>query len=152
MIRIKHYFFFLGLSLLISGSAVYSQDKVTDSLASTHKQYNLEQCVVEFNIDKSEKTKAGYQYWYSDKNYSDGKTLKMSVVKPGLEVHPPKANGIDEFIFVVEGKGEYYINGVTKAVGPMTSLFYPANAVCGIKNIGDCDLKYLVIRPFGCKK
>ena len=120
--------------------------QVKDSTAAS--KYDIEKCVNKFDIDKSEKTKAGYQYWFSDKNFSDGKTIKMSVVKPGLEVHPPKANAGNEFIFILDGDGEFFLDGQVKKVGSMTCLFYPANAVCGIKNIGDKDLKYLVVRAF----
>lgn len=145
----KHFALILILFIAPAGKHTIAKEQNADSI---NTKYSIEQCVNEFNFEKSEKTKAGCQYWFSDKNYADGKTLKMSVVKPGLEVHPPKANAVDEFLFVVEGIGEYYLNGKTKKVGPLTSLFYPANAVCGLKNIGKSDLKYLVIRPFGNKK
>jgi quercetin dioxygenase-like cupin family protein len=135
------------LLLLVFATFSYPQAVKNDS-AKTANRYSIDSCVNAFNIEKAEKTKAGYQYWFVDKNFAKGKTLKMSVVGPGLEVHPPKANPTDEFIFVIEGTGEFYLDGQTKIVGPFASLFYPANVVCGIKNVGKTDLKYLVIRDF----
>ena len=44
-------------------------------------KYNIDNCVSEFSIEKIESTKVGYQFWFADKNFADGKTLKMSVQK-----------------------------------------------------------------------
>lgn len=136
------------LSSLLFVPFSFSQIKTDSSAAAPKKIFTIENCVNEFNIEKSEKTKAGYQYWFADKEFAEGRTVKMSVVGPFLEVHPPKANPVDEFIFVLEGKGEFYLDGKTKVVGPMTCCFYPANVVCGIKNLGEKELKYLVIKAF----
>ena len=44
---------------------------VADSLA---RKYTIENCVNRFSIDKVESTKVGYQYWFVDKDFADGKT------------------------------------------------------------------------------
>jgi Cupin domain. len=145
---------YLKFGFIIIGSVICftncssAQSKDTTTVPKAVHAYTIENCVNEFNINKIEETKAGYQYWFADKNFAGGRTVKMSVVGAGLEVHPPKANPSDEFIFVLEGKGEFYLDGKTKIVGPMTTVFYPANVPCGIKNIGTADLKYLVIRAY----
>jgi hypothetical protein len=45
-------------------------------------KYTIENCINKFSKEKIEKTKVGYQYWFADPNFADGKTLKMSVVAP----------------------------------------------------------------------
>ncbi len=113
------------------------------------RKYTIENSVNEFNMEKIEKTKVGYQYWFADKDFIDGRTLKMSVVvKPGDATHPPHRHPEDEFFFVLEGKAEFYLDGKTRVVGPYTSLYCPSNQEHGIRNVGDGVLKYLVIKKY----
>ena len=44
---------------------------------STSARYSIKNCINEFNIGKIESTMAGYQYWFADKDFADGKTLKL---------------------------------------------------------------------------
>jgi mannose-6-phosphate isomerase-like protein (cupin superfamily) len=146
------YFFTVLIVVAFSNINIRAQNIIEKKEGSDSLKYSIENCVNEFSADKVEKTKTGSLYWFADKNFAEGRTLKMSIVEPGLEVHTPKANSADEFIFILEGKGEFYMNGKTKVVKPMTSVFYPANQVCGIKNIGETELKYLVIRTYEINK
>ena len=112
------------------------------------RKFTIENCVNEFSKEKVEPTKVGYQYWFADKDFLDGRTLKMSVVKPGEATHPPHRHSEDEFFFVLEGKAEFYLDGKTKVVSPYTSLYCPSNQEHGIRNVGDTMLKYLVIKKY----
>ena len=112
------------------------------------RKFTIENCVNEFSQEKVEPTKVGYQYWFADKDFLDGRTLKMSVVKPGEATHPPHRHSEDEFFFVLEGKAEFYLDGKTKVVSPYTSLYCPSNQEHGIRNVGDTMLKYLVIKKY----
>lgn len=113
--------------------------------------FSIDECVNEFNPDSVVKTDVGYQYWFVDKNYLDGRTLKMSVVGPHQATHAPHSHNEDEFFFVLEGKAEFYLNGDTKTGGPLTSFYCPPNSIHGIRNIGDTELKYLVIKKYEMK-
>ena len=110
--------------------------------------YSIENCVNEFSPEGIEKTKVGYQYWFADKNFLDGRTIKLSVVGPRMATHKPHKHPEDEFFFVLEGTAEFFLNGKTKIVGPMTSLYCPSFSEHGIKNSGDSELKYLVIKKY----
>jgi len=132
--------------LLVSFASSQSTDSTSSS--NIHKRYLIENCVNEFSITKIESTKAGYQYWFADKDLADGKTLKMSVVKSHSATHPPHKHTEDEFFFILEGKAEIYFDGQKKEVGPNTSLYCPSNIEHGIRNIGDTELKYLVIKKY----
>jgi mannose-6-phosphate isomerase-like protein (cupin superfamily) len=117
--------------------------------AQTAQPYTLENCVNEFSIGRTEKTQAGYQYWFADKDFlGDGRTLKLSVVEPGQATHAPHKHTEDEFFFILEGKAEFFLNGKTKVVGPYTSLYCPSDVEHGIRNVGDTQLKYLVIKRY----
>jgi quercetin dioxygenase-like cupin family protein len=128
----------------------YSQE--TKDTLSKQKLYTIDNCVNEFSMDKTTKTPVGYQYWFADENFLDGRTLKMSVVGPHSATHPPHKHVEDEFFFVLEGTAEFYLDGKTKVAGPYTSFYCPSNVMHGIRNVGDKELKYLVIKKYAPKK
>ena len=115
---------------------------------NTEQKFTIENCVNEFSIAKVESTKVGYQYWFVDKDFLDGRTLKMSVVKPHESTHPPHRHAEDEFFFVLEGKAEFYLDGKTKVAEPYASFYCPSKSEHGIRNVGDTILKYLVIKKY----
>lgn len=123
---------------------------LTGTCLHVHAQrYTIENCVNEFTSAKTIPTQAGYQYWFADKNFlDDSRTLKLSVVDAGKATHAPHRHPEDEFFFVLEGKAEFYLDGKTKIVGPFTSLYCPSNVEHGIRNAGDTQLKYLVIKKY----
>lgn len=137
----------LNLFLIISVySSLLAQDK-PDS-AKVEKHFTIANCVTEFSMEKVKPTKVGYQFWFADRDFIDGRTLKMSVVAPRSATHPPHKHVEDEFFFVLEGTAEFYLDGKTKVAGPYTSFYCPANVEHGIRNVGDTELKYLVIKKY----
>lgn len=134
---------FLLLAFCLSSSAQSTADST-----KTEKTYSIDNCVTEFSMDGTVETKVGYQFWFADKDFIDGRTLKMSVVAPGLATHPPHKHVEDEFFFVLEGTAEFYLDGKTKVAGPYTSFYCPSWMEHGIKNVGETELKYLVIKKY----
>jgi mannose-6-phosphate isomerase-like protein (cupin superfamily) len=128
--------------------SLQAQSNSGDTAKNDSTKYTINNCINKFSIDKIEKTKAGYQYWFADKDLADGKTLKMSVVKPHGATHPPHVHSEDEFFFVLEGRAELYLKGKWTPAEPYTSFYCPSNVEHGIRNIGDTDLKYLVIKKY----
>ena len=144
MTKILLLFLFLSTFLLADIKA-----QAEDS--TSEKKFTIENCVNEFNRAGAVDTKAGYQYWFVDKDFLDGRTLKMSVVAPHQATHAPHHHSEDEFFFVLEGSAEFYLNGKTKIAGALTSFYCPPNSEHGIKNVGDTELKYLVIKKYEMK-
>lgn len=120
----------------------------TEAQTPAGKSFTIHNCVNIFDPAKVESTKVGYQYWFADKKFLDGRTLKMSVVKPHEATHPPHKHSEDEFFFVLEGTAEFYLDGKTKIAGPYASFYCPSNSEHGIRNVGDTELKYLVIKKY----
>lgn len=116
--------------------------------ASDTSGYTIDNCVNTFNPAAVESTSAGYQYWFADKKFAEGKTVKLSVVRPHEATHAPHHHAEDEFFFVLEGKAQFFLNGKTRVVGPYTSLYCPSGVEHGIRNAGDTELKYLVIKKY----
>jgi quercetin dioxygenase-like cupin family protein len=139
--------FFFTLVLLFGASNLLLAQTKSDS-TKTEKHFTIENCVTAFSMDKVEKTSAGYQFWFADRDFIDGRTLKMSVVAPHSATHPPHKHIEDEFFFVLEGTAEFYLDGKTKVAGALTSFYCPSNVEHGIRNISDAELKYLVIKKY----
>lgn len=115
---------------------------------SVKTKWTIENCVNSFSKEKSIPTKVGYQYWFADKDFLNGRTLKMSVVAPNSSTHTPHKHLEDEFFFVLEGKAKFYLAGDSVIGGPYTSFYCPAMVEHGISNAGDTELKYLVIKDY----
>ncbi|MCW8848899.1 MAG: cupin domain-containing protein [Melioribacteraceae bacterium] len=114
--------------------------------------FSIDNCVSQFNMDKTIPTKVGYQFWFVDKDFLDGRTLKMSVVQPHEATHAPHVHEEDEFFFVLEGTAEFHLDGLTTTGTPYSSFYCPPNTVHGIRNIGETELKYLVIKKYNLDK
>ncbi|RPI02188.1 MAG: cupin domain-containing protein [Ignavibacteriae bacterium] len=131
-----------------SAGMIYAQTTKENGEITDTTKYTIENCINKFSIDKIEKTKAGYQYWFADPALADGKTLKMSVVAPHSATHPPHIHVEDEFFFILEGKAELYLKGRWTPAEPYTSFYCPPHVEHGIRNAGDTELKYLVIKQY----
>lgn len=128
-------------------SLTYAQDHSVTANDSI-KKFTIENCVRTFDASKTIETKVGYQFWFADKDFLDGRTLKMSVVAPHKATHEPHKHIEDEFFFVLEGTAEFYLDGKTTTGNQYTSFYCPSNAEHGIRNVGETELKYLVIKKY----
>ncbi len=137
----------VGIIAVLAAVGASAQD-TAPSGSSPDRYYTLSTCVNEFTPARIESTKAGYQYWFVGKEFLDGRTLKMSVVQPHTATHPPHRHAEDEFFFVLEGTAEVILNGETRIVRPYTSFYCPSDSLHGIRNPGDSELKYLVIKKY----
>ncbi|HTR80491.1 MAG TPA: cupin domain-containing protein [Bacteroidota bacterium] len=142
---------FFSLALFCGSFSIAWTQHDPKPVDSVSVRYSIDNCVNEFTMSKIESTKAGYQYWFADKDFAAGKTVKMSVVGPHLSTHPPHRHPEDEFFFVLEGTAEFYLEGKTRVAGPYTSFYCPSNMMHGIRNVGNTVLKYLVIKKYETK-
>ncbi|MEF3077643.1 cupin domain-containing protein [Winogradskyella poriferorum] len=133
-----------GIKLLVVVTFCFALQTTT----AQEKTYTIEECVNTFSEEKTVPTKAGYQYWFADKDFLDGRTIKMSVVAPGKSTHAPHKHKEDEFFYVLEGKAKFHLDGKEVVVEANTSLYCPSWSMHGISNAGDTELKYLVIKKY----
>ena len=115
----------LFLSFFLS-SFLIVEIKAQSEDSTSEKKFTIGNCVNEFNREGAVDTKVGYQYWFVDKEFLDGRTLKMSVVAPHQATHAPHHHSEDEFFFVLEGTAEFYLNGKTKIAGPSNKFLLSA--------------------------
>lgn len=136
----------LSLVILWGLTAAYAQDNPKTKSSKTPS--TIEECVNSFNWNDTVGTKVGYQYWFFDKDFIDGRTLKLSVVAPHSATHEPHKHSEDEFFFVLEGKAEFYLDGKTMTGERYSAFYCPSGSEHGIRNIGDTELHYLVIKKY----
>jgi len=134
--------------LLLRFTPAFGQELTPSASSGQEPRWTIDRCVNAFNPARVESTKAGYQYWFADKTFLDGRTLKLSVVRAGTATHAPHTHAEDEFFFVLEGNAEFVLNGDSVRVGPSTSLYCPPGSYHGIRNCGTTDLRYLVIKKY----
>ena len=139
----KRIYFLLSIYFLLTAVTVTKAQE-----DNKEKQYTIDNCVNKFDMSKTVKTSVGYQYWFVDKNFVDGRTLKMSVVVPREATHAPHKHVEDEFFFVLEGTAKFYLNGESTTGGAYSSFYCPSGSEHGISNAGDTELKYLVIKKY----
>ncbi|WP_281225732.1 cupin domain-containing protein [Flavobacterium aquiphilum] len=135
----------VAIVALMTQQSILSQE-VMKEVTATDQKYTIENCVNHFELDKAVKTKVGYQYWFADKNFTLENTLKMSIVEPGKSTHAPHHHIEEELFYILEGTAEFFLDGKTVTAGPNTSFYCPSNVEHGIKNVGNTNLKYLVIK------
>ena len=135
----------VGMALFVG---TMSSGQAVPSPGTAAKEYDIDNCVNVFDRSKAIPTAVGYQYWFVDRDFIDGRTLKLSVVAPHSATHAPHAHVEDEFFFVLEGTAEFILGGKTKRAGPYSSFYCPRDIEHGIRNVGDTELKYLVIKKY----
>lgn len=109
------------------------------------KSFSIENYVTEFSMSDTLTTKNGYQFMFVDSKLSEGTRLKMSILNVNSELTPNHKHIENRFIYILEGKAEFYLKDQSKIGGPNTSFYCPADIEHSLKNIGNTDLKYLVI-------
>ena len=139
---------FVLLSALFLINLSSAQETAKKSTPESNK-YTIENCINNFNMDKTIKTSVGYQYWFINQNFlPDGLTVKMSVVGPNQATHAPHKHPGDEIFYVLEGTAQFYLDGKTTTGGPNTTFYCPVRSEHGISNASSKELKYLVIRKY----
>lgn len=121
---------------------------ISNAQTAAEKKYTLDNCITTFSMENTKKTDAGFQFWFIDKNFLDGRTLKMSAVEPHKATHAPHVHAEDEIFYILQGTAEVYLAGQWKKVEANTSFYCPSNVEHGIRNPGDTELRYLVIKKY----
>ena len=67
-------------------------------------------------------------------------------LKPGQEPHPPHSHVDEEFLYLVEGSGEWFLNGKTIPAKAGDVLYTAPNDLHGIKNTGTTPLRFFVAK------
>lgn len=71
-------------------------------------------------------------------------TMFVNVTAPGGGPPPHRHDHEDEWFYVVEGRAEFFQDGVWTEVPPGTVVFMPRGSVHAFRNAGDTPLKQII--------
>lgn len=71
-------------------------------------------------------------------------TMFVNVTAPGGGPPPHRHDDEDEWFYVLEGRAEFFRDGLWTEVPPGTSVFMPRGSVHSFRNAGDTPLKQII--------
>lgn len=80
-----------------------------------------------------------------DEMYGMGRFFGVTVIPPGCSSGSHRHSGDFETYFILEGQAVVSDNGVEKQLGPGDMMQCRDGDCHGIRNDGDCDLKYIAV-------
>ena len=101
----------------------------------------------------SNEAAATKEVWGELRAYFQGETYGLRDVltgtvtlKPGQEPHPPHTHAEEEFLYIVEGSGQWHLNGKDFAAAKGDTIYTEPWVVHGIKNTGATPLTFVVVK------
>jgi mannose-6-phosphate isomerase-like protein (cupin superfamily) len=91
--------------------------------------------------------------WGELRAYYEGETYGLKDVltgtvtlKPGQEPHPPHQHAEEEFLMIVEGSGQWHLNGKDVPAAKGDTIYTEPWVIHGIKNTGTTPLTFVVFK------
>lgn len=72
----------------------------------------------------------------------------ITTLNPGANSGEPRRHLQEEVIIIKEGTVEATVHGLTQTAGPGSVIFFAANAVTRLRNVGDTPATYTVVYYF----
>ncbi|WP_321474641.1 cupin domain-containing protein [uncultured Paludibaculum sp.] len=72
-----------------------------------------------------------------------------TVLGPGMETHAPHKHEHEEFVILVEGMVEAFLDGKTERVEPGSVVYFGSNRMHNLRNAGAGPCRYYVIELRG---
>lgn len=85
-------------------------------------------------------------YFYGRTATSINTIAGIAVIEPNNEIHPPHKHKEDEFLMIIEGNGEWFINGEKFEAKPGDMLYAAPDDIHGLFNSGDTPLKFVIFK------
>ncbi|PHR91139.1 MAG: cupin [Robiginitomaculum sp.] len=70
--------------------------------------------------------------------------VATATIKPGQEIHPPHAHAEEEYLYIVEGEGTWFLNGKSFPAKAGDFLYAAPWDYHGAKNTGSVPLTFVV--------
>jgi len=107
--------------------------------------------VFESAIFSQEEANADFQPWGVFHSYFQGRSIGAenilmgtASIKPGQEIHPPHAHFEEEFLMIIEGNGEWSLNGETMPAKEGDVLYAKPWDEHGVTNTGETTMIFVV--------
>lgn len=134
------------LIVSIAAAAAF-QLAVLPALAADGKKKPMSSKVYKWSEMDVEKRPNGYRrsVFEGPTNALANLHCHISTLLPGEVSSEPRLHKKEEMIIVKEGHVEFHQDGVLERAGPGTVVYFAANAVTAIKNVGHVPATYTVV-------
>ena len=95
---------------------------------------------------KPNKTGSTRKFFQAPTATLDELECHVTTLNPGETPHPPHKHPDEELLIIKEGTVEALVNGQTKRVGPGSVIFQASNQEHSIRNVGQGQATYHVIK------
>jgi uncharacterized cupin superfamily protein len=135
----------LAIAVLAAGTAMAAV-----VLAQSSAKNIMKSTVFDWNNVKAEPTKVGTrrQFFESPTATLDQLSCHVTTLNPGEMPHAGHTHPAEELIIVKEGTIEAVQNSVTNRVGPGSIIFEAANEYHSLRNVGQTQASYYVVKWF----
>ena len=115
--------------------------------ASTNKK-NIQSGIVSFENTHKTPYEASvfHTYFYGETIGTKDTIVGLAVIEANNEIHPPHQHAEEEYLYIVEGSGEWTLNGVKTPAKKGDVLYVAPWDVHGIFNTGKVPMKFFITR------
>jgi len=94
-------------------------------------------------------TKKMRRFFYGETHGGFGVEVHDTILAPGAQATPPHQYIYEEFIILVDGTLEAFSDGKTEVVEPGSVMWFGANKMHNVRNIGTVPARYYVVELHG---
>ena len=139
--------------MLISAcsSSNIAKNTVADAnatVSTTTSNKNIQSGVVSFeNTHKTSYEASVFHTYFSGETIGTKDTIVgVAVIEANNEIHPPHQHADEEYLYIVEGSGEWTLNGVKTPAKKGDVLYVAPWDMHGIYNTGNVPMKFFITR------
>ena len=138
----------LTVTFISACSSVNTSENSAENKSSTVSNKNIQSGIVSF--DNTHKTpyesSVFHTYFYGETIGTKDTIVGLAVIEANNEIHPPHQHAEEEYLYIVEGSGEWTLNGVKTPAKKGDVLYVAPWDVHGIFNTGDVPMKFFITR------
>ncbi|WP_191321812.1 cupin domain-containing protein [Colwellia sp. C1TZA3] len=132
-------------------SACSSLNIATNTLeddSATASNKNIQSGIISFENTHKTPYEASvfHTYFYGETIGTKDTIVGLAVIEANNEIHPPHQHAEEEYLYIVEGSGEWTLNGVKTPAKKGDVLYVAPWDVHGIFNTGNVPMKFFITR------
>ncbi|WP_426357708.1 cupin domain-containing protein [Pseudocolwellia sp. HL-MZ19] len=145
---IKALYLTLTVTLISACSSLNDPVKTGEIQRSTATNKNIQSGIVSFENTHKTPYEASvfHTYFYGETIGTKDTIVGLAVIEANNEIHPPHQHAEEEYLYIVEGSGEWTLNGVKTPAKKGDVLYVAPWDVHGIFNTGKVPMKFFITR------
>lgn len=87
-----------------------------------------------------------HTYFYGESTNTKNTIVGVAIIEPHNEIHPAHKHAEEEYLYIIEGSGEWTLNGKKSPAKAGDVLYVQPWDEHGIYNTGDTPMKFFITR------